>query len=112
MPLINLRTSLNLDKKKEKLLKVLSAELSSLTGKPENYVMTSIDDGVQMTFAGSSEPCCYIEVKSIGALNPSKMSEAFCEIISAHTGIKENRIYIEFSDVPAKSWGWDGRTFG
>ena len=111
MPSINLKTSLKLEEKNE-LLKAISSELSSLTGKPENYVMTSIDDGVAMTFSGTSDPCCYVEIKSIGSLNPSKMSEIFCQIISTQIGIPSERIYIEFSDVPANLWGWDGRTFG
>jgi len=40
------------------------------------------------------------------------MTAAFCDLISASTGIPRNCIYIQFEDVAAASWGWDGRTFG
>ena len=50
--------------------------------------------------------------KSIGALRPSEMSAALYELISARTGIPPRRIFIGFEDVPASSWGWNGKTFG
>lgn len=68
--------------------------------------------GVPMTFAGTADPCAFVEVKSIGALSPPAMTEAFCDLISARTGIAANRIDIGFEDVPASCWGWNGATFG
>ena len=112
MPLINVRTSvLDIDEP-EVLLKELSNELSSLTGKPESYVMTLLETNVPMTFAGTKDPCCYVEIKSIGSIDSSKMSSAFCKSIENATGISSKRIYIGFEDVPASLWGWNGRTFG
>tara|TARA_Y100001970_G_C13819254_1_gene643985 strand:+ start:272 stop:607 length:336 start_codon:yes stop_codon:yes gene_type:complete len=111
MPAINLKTSVAFNEETD-LLKELSRSLSVMTGKPESYVMTSIESDVMMTFGGSTEPCCYVEVKSIGALKPSEMSRDICKLISSKLQIPENRIYIEFADVQAKFWGWDGRTFG
>ena len=112
MPLINVHTSLPDLKDAELLLQELSAELTKLTGKPEAYVMTMLQTGVPMTFAGSAEPCAYIEIKSIGALRPSEMSASFCELIQARTGIPAKRVYIGFEDVQASCWGWNGNTFG
>ena len=86
--------------------------IASLTGKPENYVMTMIQRDVKMTFAGTDEPCCYVEVKSIGSLNPSLMSKSICELITSKTNINSERIYIEFTDVKASNWGFDSSTFG
>ncbi|WP_256377330.1 phenylpyruvate tautomerase MIF-related protein [Synechococcus sp. UW86] len=68
MPLINVRTSLQALKDGSALLQELSSELANQTGKPEAYVMTLLETGVPMTFAGSHEPCAYVEVKSIGTL--------------------------------------------
>lgn len=112
MPLINLRTSLASVDDGDGLLQQLSSLLAEQTGKPEAYVMTLLETGVPMTFAGSLEPCAYVEVKSIGALRPQAMTAAFCDLISARTGIPANRIYIGFEDVPASCWGWNGSTFG
>ena len=37
--------------------------------------------GAQQT--SSSEPCAYVEIKSIGALKPAAMTSAFCELIES-----------------------------
>ena len=112
MPLINVKTSITNIEDPEGLLKDLSMELSKLTGKPEQYVMTLLQTSVPMTFAGSKEPCCYVEIKSIGSIDPSTMTSAFCKLIGNKTGISSQRIYIAFEDIPASLWGWDGKTFG
>ena len=110
MPLINVRTSLPEVADSSALLKELSAALAQQTGKPEAYVMTLLDTAVPMTFAGSSEPCAYVEIKSIGALKPPAMTSAFCELIESRTGIPASRIYVAFEDVNASNWGWNGNT--
>ncbi len=112
MPLINVRTSLSRIENPEVLLQELSSELAVMTGKPEKYVMALLETDVPMLFSGSDKPCCYIEIKSIGAIKPSEMSEVFSKIVSSKTEIPSSRIYISFEDIPAKYWGWDGRTFG
>ncbi len=112
MPLINVRTSISVVDNPEALLKDLSKELSVLTDKPEKYVMSLLNTNVPMSFAGTMEPCCYIEVKSIGSIDSSKMSAQITRLISRKMGISADRIYISFEDVPPALWGWDGRTFG
>ncbi len=112
MPLINVRTSVSSIENSELLLQELSRELAVMTGKPEKYVMALLETDVPMLFSGSKDPSCYIEIKSIGAIKPSDMSEVFCRMVSSKTGIPSSRIYIRFEDIPAKDWGWDGRTFG
>jgi phenylpyruvate tautomerase PptA (4-oxalocrotonate tautomerase family) len=112
LPLINLRTNRPDIDHPESLLQQLSAALAKATGKPEAYVMTLFEGGVPMTFAGQSEPCAYVEIKSIGALAPAAMTREFCELIENAIGIPKDRIYIGFDDVDATCWGWNGRTFG
>ena len=56
MPLINLRTSLASVDDADGLLQQLSSLLAEQTGKPEAYVMTLLETGVPMTFAGSPTP--------------------------------------------------------
>ncbi len=112
MPLINVRTNLSDVQAPDALLKKLSTTLANATGKPESYVMTLLNSGVPMTFAGSDAPCAYVEIKSIGALTPPAMSDQFCELIQTDLGISKDRIYIGFTDINASDWGWNGRTFG
>tara|TARA_B100000965_G_scaffold201342_1_gene168095 strand:+ start:700 stop:1038 length:339 start_codon:yes stop_codon:yes gene_type:complete len=112
MPFIQINTSSKSIVDNNLLQKEISKTVANLTGKPESYVMTMIQSHSQMTFSGSDEPCCFIKLKSIGALNPSKMSKSLCELIASKTNIKINRIYIEFIDVKASNWGFNSTTFG
>tara|TARA_Y100001968_G_scaffold44607_1_gene34721 strand:- start:332 stop:673 length:342 start_codon:yes stop_codon:yes gene_type:complete len=112
MPFIQINTSSKSVLENEELLQQdISKLVADLTGKPENYVMTMIQLDNRMTFAGSTEPCCFIKLKSIGSLNPSFMSGPLCELIASKTNINIDRIYIEFVDVKASNWGFNGSTF-
>ena len=113
MPFIQISTSSKSVVENEYLLqKDISKLVADLTGKPENYVMTLIKLDNRMTFAGSDEPCCFMQVKSIGSLNPSSMSRSLCDLIASKTNINMNRVYIEFIDVKSSNWGFNGSTFG
>ena len=70
MPFIQINTSSKSDLENVDLLqKDISKMVADLTGKPEDYVMTMIQIDNKMTFAGSDEPCCFINVKSIDLTN-------------------------------------------
>jgi len=116
MPLIKVQTSINSPEpaQVEAFLKDLSASLSAHLGKPESYVMTAFEAGVPMTFAGTTDPVCYIEIKSVGTMGSKTkaMSQDFCTKVEAALGVPQNRTYIEFVDSPGAMWGWNGGTFG
>lgn len=87
MPLIKVQTSIAaLDPTTiATLLKQLSASLAKHTKKPEAYVMTALESCVSMTFGGTTDPACYIEIKSIGSMNPAQtqaMSQDFCQQVN------------------------------
>jgi len=116
MPLIKVQTSVNQPSQAdvESLLKTLSASLAKHLDKPESYVMTSFEANIPMTFAGTTEPVCYMEIKSVGTMRPEQtktMSQDFCTKVSQAIGVPENRIYIEFNDAKGNMWGWNGSTF-
>ena len=110
MPYINVSTSAKIEDKK-KLLEEISIFVSSLTNKSKRFVMAKLDDNSEMYFDGES-PCCYLEIKSIGSLNPSEMAKSICNFIYEKIGIPLDKIYISFEDVPATMWAWNGKTFG
>lgn len=116
MPLIKVQTSVTSPEKSvvDSMLKALSASLAEHLGKPESYVMTAFEPDIAMTFAGTAEPTCYIEIKSVGTMGSDKtkaMSQDFCAQIKEKLGVPENRTYIEFADAQGAMWGWNGRTF-
>lgn len=113
MPFIQINTSCKSVVDNDDLLqKDISKMIADLTMKPENYVMTMLQKDTKMTFSGSDDPCCFIKIKSIGALKPSSMSKTLCELIASKTNISSDRIYIQFIDVKASNWGFNGSTFG
>ena len=109
MPYINLSTSVKIDNKK-KLLEEISILVSSLTNKSKRFVMAKLDDSSEMYFADQN-PCCFLEIKSIGSLNPSQMTKQISYFLYEKIGIPMDKIYISFEDVPASMWAWNGRTF-
>ena len=111
MPLISISTSENVIDK-DKLLKNASRLLSDLTNKSENFVMVKLIESLPMYFASSNKPCCFIEIDSIGSLDPSKMAKIICEFVLSELEIQKDRIYIRFQDVEPSMWGWNGKTFG
>lgn len=116
MPLIHVFTSAEAPNasRTQALLKALSARLAQHFNKPERYVMTCLTPRAHMTFGGSDEPACYVEVKNIGIMTPQltrAMSADLCEQLNNALGVPINRIYIEFADEQQHLWGYDGRTF-
>jgi phenylpyruvate tautomerase PptA (4-oxalocrotonate tautomerase family) len=114
MPFLRIQTNRPLPEADTKSLAARSsAVVAEQLGKPERYVMTSVETNPAMQFAGSNEPLAFLELKSIGLPESitADVSQALCELVSGETGIRPDRIYIEFTDAPRKMWGWDGGTF-
>ena len=110
MPYINVSTSAKMEDK-QKLLEEISILVSSLTNKSKRFVMAKLDDNSEMYFDDES-PCCFLEIKSIGSLNPSKMAKPISNFVYEKMGIPIDKIYISFEDVSASMWAWNGKTFG
>ena len=110
MPYINVSTSAKIEDKK-KLLEEISILISSLTNKSKRFVMAKLDDNSEMYFEDES-PCCYLEIKSIGSLNPSEMAKPISDFVYKEMEIPIDKIYISFVDVPASMWVWNTKTFG
>ena len=110
MPFINISTSVKVEDK-NKLLEEISILISSLTKKSRRFVMAKLEDDSKLFFDDQS-PCCFLEIKSIGSLNPSEMAKPISDFVYEKMGIPIDRIYISFEDVPASLWAWNGKTFG
>jgi phenylpyruvate tautomerase len=117
MPLIQIETSCSLPdiNRKQALAKLLSQLASEASGKPEQYVMASIHDGLTMTMSGSNGPCALVTVKAIGGLSKA-VNQAFAskisQLLQKELSIPPNRIYITFEELDSNHWAWNGKTFG
>ena len=110
MPYINVSTSVKIEDKK-KFLEEISILIASLTNKSKRFVMVKLEDNSEMYFDDQS-PCCFLEVRSIGSLNPPEVTKQISDFVYEKMGIPIEKIYISFENVPASMWAWNGRTFG
>ena len=94
MPYINVMTSAEVHNK-EKLVEEISILISSLTNKSKKFVMAKLDDNCDIYFEDKS-PCLFLEIKSIGSLNPSEMAKPISDFVYEKMGIPIDRIYISF----------------
>ncbi len=97
----------------EELLRKASTSVAAVLGKPEQYVMVAVETGGRMLFAGSDEPCVFIDLRSIG-LPESKtkpLSKELCAVCKETIGVKSDRVYIAFQSAAGAMWGWNGGTF-
>ncbi|EKD28008.1 MAG: macrophage migration inhibitory factor [uncultured bacterium] len=116
MPLFRISVSSNPKKEiSDAVLKEISANVASILSKPENYVQAIFQANVPILFAGTDAPSAYVEIKSIGSLNPGNC-KSICNYVSTlfedKLNINGKRIYFEFTDVAPSMWGWDQNTFG
>jgi phenylpyruvate tautomerase PptA (4-oxalocrotonate tautomerase family) len=115
MPLLKLETTVLLSEDKRKtLLASLSKAVAGTIGKPEQYVMVSIGQAA-MVMSGKPGDAAFVDVRSIGGLTDEvnrKLSQQICKLLNDSLGIPPDRTYLNFTDVEASSWGWNGSTFG
>jgi phenylpyruvate tautomerase PptA (4-oxalocrotonate tautomerase family) len=115
MPLLKLETTVALpEDKRQALLASLSKIVAETIGKPQQYVMVAASQ-TAMQMSGVAGNAAYVEVRSIGGLGSDvnrKLSQKVCALLNNSLGVPENRIYLNFTEVEAGNWGWNGSTFG
>ncbi len=115
MPLLILETTVVLpEDKRQALLASLSKIVAETIGKPQQYVMVTAGQAA-MQMSSSPGDAAFVDVRSIGGLADDvnrKLSQKVSLLLHDSLGIPPNRIYLNFTDVQASHWGWNGSTFG
>ena len=115
MPLLKLETTVVLsDEQKKALLASLSKIVAGTIGKPEQYVMVVISSAV-ILMSGKPADAAFVDIRSIGGLNDNvnrQLSQKVGNLLSESLGVPLDRVYLNFTDVAADNWGWNGDTFG
>ncbi len=98
---------------KDSFLTDASSLVASLLGKPESYVMIQLSDKQTMSFAGTSEPLAFCNLKSLGLTSgqTTKLSKQLSGFLHQSLAIDPSRVYIEFSAPERVMFGWNGGTF-
>jgi phenylpyruvate tautomerase PptA (4-oxalocrotonate tautomerase family) len=115
MPLLKLETTVAISEDRlEPLLANLSKTVADLIGKPEQYVMVTASR-VAMLMSGNPGDAAFLDIRSIGGLSGDvnrKLSQALCKLLTDSLGVQPKRIYLNFGELAAGNWGWNGSTFG
>ena len=115
MPLLKLETTVALtDEKKQALLASLSKIVAGATGKPEQYVMV-VASPAAILMSGKPGEAAFVDVRGIGGLGGEvnrQLSRKIGSLLKESLGVPPDRVYLNFTDVPAGNWGWNGSTFG
>ena len=115
MPLLMLKTSAKVPPaEKDSLVATISKMLAETTGKPQKYVMVTVEE-VAGSMGGKSGPMAFADVRAIGGLTRevnSKIASSLCRILEEQLHLSPASVYINFSDVQASAWGWQGELFG
>lgn len=115
MPSLKLETTVALsDEKKKTILAALSKAVAETIGKPEQYVMVTTSHSA-MLMSGKAGEAAFVDIRSIGGLNSEtnrQLSRQICKLLKDSLGIAPDRVYLNFNNVEAGNWGWNGSTFG
>jgi phenylpyruvate tautomerase PptA (4-oxalocrotonate tautomerase family) len=83
-------------------------------GKPEQYVMVTVTQAA-VVMSGKAGAAALVDVRSIGGLTGDvnrRLAQQVCKLLSESLGLPPERVYLNFTDVEAGNWGWNGSTFG
>ena len=116
MPLLKLEMNVLVPpSKQQELLSSLSKIVAETIGKPEQYVMVTIGPKCSVLMSGKPDDAAFVDIRGIGGLGPDvnrRLSEKVCALLTQCLQIQQNRIYLNFTDIEAANWGWNGQTFG
>jgi len=116
MPLLSIQTNqaLTTSEQRRNFLGSASGKTAELLGKPERYVMVTLETGQDVLFAGTDEPAALVELASLGLPEDrtGDLSAALCAHLQEWLGIPPDRVYIHFRNVERHMWGTNGTTFG
>lgn len=110
MPFLNIVTNSQIDDEAA-LIKVASQTVSQASGKPETYVMVTVQSQ-NMSMSGEQGPAAFLDYRSLGLPSDrAAFSDALCSMINQQLGINGDRIYIGMTDSARQDWGWNHATF-
>ncbi|THU96356.1 Tautomerase/MIF [Dendrothele bispora CBS 962.96] len=113
MPALELKTNVKIPNLQE-YMKEFSKFSANALGKPEEYICVLVLQDQPMTFRGSTEPAFFLNITSLGNINPDAnigYSAAFFEYFKKTLGVDGDRGYISFIDPGTENLGYKGTTF-
>ncbi|XP_065055148.1 macrophage migration inhibitory factor homolog [Rhopilema esculentum] len=88
--------------------------IANILSKPVQYVLVQSFPDVNMTFAGTTEPCASVKLTSIGGINEKANRghvTTITEFIERTLKVPRDRMYINFFDGRRDMIGWNNKLF-
>ncbi len=110
MPLLRIQTNVE---KPHRLFQKGTELVARELNKPVQYIQVIVQTGLAQSFAGTHEPNAFGELRSLGlsANKARSLSRALATLLQEELQIRPDRVFINFADVDAEMWGWNGDTF-
>lgn len=114
MPFISLKTSVNLSKEKEELLRQRLGEIIEIIpGKSEEWLMIGFEDNYKLHFKGEELlKGAFINLKIFGKTTKeiyAQLTKELCSLLNEVLEIPRDKIFITYDEV--ENWGWNGENF-
>ena len=102
MPLLKLETTVAVtDDKRASLLAALSRIVAETTGKPEQYVMVTLNlDQAAILMGGKPGDAAFVDIRGIGGLNATtnnQLSQKICQALKQSLGVIRQSAFISIS---------------
>ncbi len=113
MPYFSIETNKGIDiKETQKLMKKASMFLAEMMTKPEQAIMVTIKPGTPLIFGGTDEPAAFVRIKALRLEKGRcpEFSDKVCGFMEKEIGVPRNRVFIEFTDIDGKCFGYNGNT--
>jgi phenylpyruvate tautomerase len=68
-----------------------------------------------IVMSGKSGDAAFVDIRGVGGLSGEvnrKLAQQVCRLLTDAVGIPGDRVYLNFTDIDAGNWGWNGNTFG
>jgi phenylpyruvate tautomerase PptA (4-oxalocrotonate tautomerase family) len=114
MPLIKISLDLEISPEKRAKLHTEACRIVAAgTGKPEVYTMV-VCDAATIAMGGGTGNAIFADVRAIrlGGNVAAQLAKELCALFESLLGVPPKRVYLNFTEVPANQWGWNGETCG
>ena len=90
----------------------MSPEFSNRGGHSADVRISLILNG---DMSGKPGDAAFVDIRSIGGLTGDvkrELSKQLCKLLTDSLGVAPDRVYLNFTELNAGNWGWNGSTFG
>eukprot|EP01113_Clastostelium_recurvatum_P030906 TRINITY_DN3807_c0_g1_i1.p2 TRINITY_DN3807_c0_g1~~TRINITY_DN3807_c0_g1_i1.p2 ORF type:complete len:117 (+),score=33.23 TRINITY_DN3807_c0_g1_i1:257-607(+) len=115
MPHIAITTNQSIDASTtDAFMKQASEVAAKETGKPEKWIMISIQERVSMIMGGTPGPVAAVRISNIGELAKERvavLAKSLTSLLTSHFKVSGERVYIMFEYPHPSAYAWNGNTF-